>query len=353
MEQKELSAFSVAAVYIGTVVGAGFATGQEILQFFVNFGAYGCLGLALSTFLFFFFGARILVHGRRLRAASHRDIILFASGKRIGTALDVIITFFLFGSFASMIAGTGALGSQLWGLPEAAGGILMAVFTAAVVWRGLEGVVFSIRFVAPILLVSVTVVSLCTITVRPPVISAVIPTAADNPLMSNFLLASILYVSYNTVLSVAVLAPLGAAAISGNVLKKGALLGGIGLGAAAALIFLALCSDYSAFSSPEVPMLTAARRISPLVQAIYALVLTAEIFTTSVGSLFGFSARLKQAGFPEKPVISAACVLAFLASRFGFSGLVAYLYPVVGYVGFLLLLGLLLRGAQVPRRTSM
>ncbi|EGD49885.1 hypothetical protein TheetDRAFT_3307 [Thermoanaerobacter ethanolicus JW 200] len=33
MIRKEISAFKVAATYIGTVVGAGFASGQEILQF--------------------------------------------------------------------------------------------------------------------------------------------------------------------------------------------------------------------------------------------------------------------------------------------------------------------------------
>lgn len=36
MNRKGVSTLKVAATYIGTVVGAGFATGQELLQFFQN-----------------------------------------------------------------------------------------------------------------------------------------------------------------------------------------------------------------------------------------------------------------------------------------------------------------------------
>jgi uncharacterized membrane protein YkvI len=39
MNKKSVSTLKVAATYIGTVVGAGFATGQELLQFFSKFGS--------------------------------------------------------------------------------------------------------------------------------------------------------------------------------------------------------------------------------------------------------------------------------------------------------------------------
>jgi len=41
MENSRVSTFKVAATYIGTVVGAGFASGQEMLQFFAVFGLKG------------------------------------------------------------------------------------------------------------------------------------------------------------------------------------------------------------------------------------------------------------------------------------------------------------------------
>ena len=44
MREKYFTGFSIAAVYIGAVMGAGFATGQELMQYFVRFGWAGLLG---------------------------------------------------------------------------------------------------------------------------------------------------------------------------------------------------------------------------------------------------------------------------------------------------------------------
>jgi len=41
MKKNTMSTFKIAATYIGTIVGAGFATGQETLQFFAPFGITG------------------------------------------------------------------------------------------------------------------------------------------------------------------------------------------------------------------------------------------------------------------------------------------------------------------------
>lgn len=41
MEQSKGSASQLAFVYVGTVVGAGFATGREIVEFFLKFGWFG------------------------------------------------------------------------------------------------------------------------------------------------------------------------------------------------------------------------------------------------------------------------------------------------------------------------
>lgn len=42
----------VVATYIGTVVGAGFATGREIVEFFTVNGFYGTIGICVSGFFY-------------------------------------------------------------------------------------------------------------------------------------------------------------------------------------------------------------------------------------------------------------------------------------------------------------
>ncbi|MCT2534954.1 hypothetical protein NC661_17530 [Aquibacillus koreensis] len=59
MKQKS-NTLKIAAAYIGTIVGAGFATGQEVFQFFTSYGIQGIWGIILSAGLFYFFGYMIL-----------------------------------------------------------------------------------------------------------------------------------------------------------------------------------------------------------------------------------------------------------------------------------------------------
>lgn len=42
MKNKWYAAIQLAAVYVGTVVGAGFATGREIVVFFHNMDLLAC-----------------------------------------------------------------------------------------------------------------------------------------------------------------------------------------------------------------------------------------------------------------------------------------------------------------------
>ena len=48
-------AFKVSAVFIGTIIGAGLASGQEILQFFSFYGINGFYGIILCCVLYMLF----------------------------------------------------------------------------------------------------------------------------------------------------------------------------------------------------------------------------------------------------------------------------------------------------------
>jgi uncharacterized membrane protein YkvI len=149
-------------------------------------------------------------------------------------------------------------------------------------------------------------------------------------------------------MSAAVLAPLGAVAEDRRAVFRGGALGGIGLGAASLMIYLALTVSSAETRGLEVPLLHLAGQIAPLVGAMFSMVLLAEIYTTAVGALYGFSARLtvqfqaeeRRHVTPTRLIVGVS-VLAFLASLFGFSNLVSTLYPLQGYGGIVFLIALL------------
>ncbi|HHX73943.1 MAG TPA: hypothetical protein GX699_03470 [Firmicutes bacterium] len=343
MSKKGVSAFQVAATYIGTVVGAGFATGQEIFQFFSQFGFPGLAGLLFATVLFVGLGYLVLEAGRKLQARSHYEIIRHACGPLLGAALDYIITFFLFGALSVMIAGTGALFSQHLHLPGMLGNTVMAGFTAITVLSGIYGVINSISFVVPFLLAAVFLTGFFAMLQVPPALFATVPGGGAGGLIANWPVAAVLYVSYNILLALAVLGPLGANVREKKTLLSGALWGGLGLGAGAVMIYLALSGNMAELSGVELPMVYIAARISFLCQLLYTLVLAAEVYTTAVGALYGFAARMAGNRSPAVQTATILCttVAAFCASQAGFTNLVGFLYPVIGYSGIVFLLGLL------------
>lgn len=344
MKKESVSTFKVAATYIGTIVGAGFATGQEMLQFFARFGIHGLYGLVLTAVLFIVFGFLIMEIGRMINADSHLDIIRYAGGKFLGTIIDWIITFFLFGALTAMIAGAGALFVEQFNLSSLIGNVVMAIITALTVLTGINGVINSISIVVPFLLVSVLGISIYSIVQTPPDLGQVITGVEGSELVSNWWLAAILYLSYNVVLSISVLGPLGVKAKDKKALSYGAILGGLGLGLGSIMIFLAIFGNVSEVTSLEVPMIYIAGKISPVAQIIYAVILIAEVYTTSVSSLFGFVARLTETNKSKsrtRTIVLVTIILAFIASQFGFSNLVKYMYPLVGYGGIILLICIL------------
>ena len=342
----EISPLKAGAAYIGTVVGAGFATGQEILQFFTNFGAKGMWGIALSTFLFICFGYIIMSVGNSRSARSHLEVIDGTGGHLLTKFMDVLITFFLFGSLTAMIAGTGAIAREQLGVSAVWGSLFMTVLTTATVLYGIDGIINSISAVVPFLLLSIAGISGYCIIKAPP-IYAEAQTAVQSGLISNWLTAAILYTSYNTVISISVLGPLGTKLSGKKAILKSAAIGGLGLGIGSAMIYAALLLNIGEAPRYEIPMLYLAG--TPLIKALYTAVLTAEIYTTAIGSLYGFTARLTSGIISPRrgvPLTLAAAATAFFASFASFSGIVKILYPLIGLGGLLLLASLL--HEQIP-----
>jgi uncharacterized membrane protein YkvI len=341
----------VAATYVGTVVGAGFASGRETLQFFAAYGRWGLAGLALSTAAFIGFGMLVMDLGRRLKAKSHREILDYACGARLGWILDPIITVFLFAALAVMLAGAGAVAEEQLRLPAAFGTWVTLGLTVITILYGMRGVVLANSVVVPLLGLSVLALSLYSLWYHglSPLGRAVeLPALRAGP---NWWLSACLYAGYNLVLSLSVLGPLGAEMNDRKVIVRGALLGGLGLGVLGLCIKMAVLAHLPEIATWQVPMLFLTNFHPPWIQLGYALVLWAEIYTTAIGSAFGFSQRVAAAtGWGHRWVLLWGCLLALAGSSLGFANMVGTVYPLLGYGSLLILL--CLGGSTLWRRPA-
>ena len=59
-----------AMVIIGTVIGAGFASGQEVMRFFTGYGAKGLISIVLSGLLFIWICC-LVFKGTQTRSLRH------------------------------------------------------------------------------------------------------------------------------------------------------------------------------------------------------------------------------------------------------------------------------------------
>lgn len=102
------SSIKLGGAFIGLMAGVGFASGQEVLQFFISYGWPGLAGAVIASLLMSFLVMTLYMIGSRLKTDSHDEAINFICGPWLGKVMDWMITFFLFGSVVVMLAGAGS-----------------------------------------------------------------------------------------------------------------------------------------------------------------------------------------------------------------------------------------------------
>lgn len=344
--------FQIGSAFIGIIVGAGFASGQEILQFFSSFGYIGIAGSIVAAALFAFLGMNLTQLGSRLQTTSHKDVIYHICGRYLGAFVDIIITFFLFGVTVVMFSGAGAIFEEQFGLPAVVGGLFMAVVTVATVTLNVQKVIGLISSVTPFLLIMVVVIAGYSLFhFDPSSLDMETAVAKTSPAASNWIMGALLYVSYNIAAGVAMITVIGGTVKDQKVAGRGGIIGGLGLGLLILLINISMLTQMDKIADVAMPMITLSNAMHPVVGYIMAIVLIGMIYNTAVAMLYAFSARVVK---PEKPSFKVFTILfgaiAFIASFLGFVNLVGTVYPITGYLGFLLIAAIIVSWFMYKRK---
>lgn len=324
----------IAFTYIGTVVGAGFASGQEILHFFTRYGSYGTLGIILSTGLFVWLGARIMRLAHRIGAYSYQEFNAYLFGPALGRLVNVFMPLILLGVTSVMLSGTGAIFREQLGLPYQAGILVTLALTYFVIARGISGILAVNSLVVPLMLLFTVLLALDLLR-DPHAALSPSPPPHDG---GRWSIAPFTYVAFNLAMALSVLVPLGSEMNTARVLTWGGWWGGIGLGIMLLVNHLVMAAEGAGIFQFEIPMARIVRELGQAAQLLFLLVVYGEIFTTLIANIYGLTRQFQQLlRWPEKPLILALLAVSFVISQFGFDTLVAYLYPAFGYVGLALL----------------
>ncbi len=334
--------FQVSALYAGTVIGAGFASGQEIMQFFIIFGKQGLWGVSLATLLFGISGFLVMSLTTAFRCSSYAELLPLLMGRKMARVVDWLGLAMLPGGLAVMLAGSGALLHEQLDLPADVGTLTAALITILVILGGLEGVLLANMILVPLKVLMISLVCLITVVHHggwPEI------TGPGTPLTGaarHWLWSSVLYVSYNMVVPLAVLSSLGRSVDRRPGVVAG-FTGGVALGTTAALVTLAGLFFYPQITSYQVPLLRIAGELGENWRYVLGILIWLAIITTAIADAHGFASRLAPGGGWNYRLAGTVTVLLTLPlAKLDFTRLVQILYPLFGYAGLVIMAGLLL-----------
>ena len=323
---------------IGALIGAGFASGQEMYLFFYRFGIYGILGLLLCSFLIgmVIYKTFLIIHNKSI--SNYQDflnVIFYREKKQpknkylnLSYISNIIVNVFLLITFYIMISGFGAYFEQEFKIHRLIGAIFLAIICFVILLKDIEGVKKVNSIVVPILIGIILIISFMNIkTIDFSRISLI-----HN---YNWIIQSIVYCSYNMILVIPVLVGMKKYVKNKKQIKIISIVSGCIVFLLAISIFLWLTNVNVNFDSLEMPAVYVIDTKFPNFAWIYGIVILLSIFSTaiSIGISFLKNIAKNKKSYPQ--FVAIMCISGVLISNIGFSNLVKMLFPVFGYLGII------------------
>lgn len=334
----------IAFAYVGVLVGAGFASGQEILQYFVAFGYHGIIGAVAAAILFGITGLIALQLGSYYFANEHMEVLDEIAHPWLAKLLDASISFTCLCIGFVMIAGAGSNLEQQFGLPIWIGALIMAVLIIVVGMMDVEKVTNVIGTITPFMIVFIVVAAVYAISQTDfETIHQLDQSARTLETTLPFSwLSSPNYVAMSLMCAVSMAIVMGGALLDLRIARLGGLVGGVIVGVLVVIMTLALYFQVDFVRAADLPMLELVNLINPALGSFMSIVILGMIFNTGVGMYYALTARISRKR-PERfrPTLVILVVVGYGLSFLGFKRLVSILYPLIGYIG-LALIGLFL-----------
>lgn len=159
MKKNQISFMTILAIvgaYAAYGIGSGFATGQEVLQYFASWGVGGCIIAILCSAILLSYTFSSVVRVGETNADIFKkssDGYTYYGGKILGKIIDIFSWVVIFFVLIAMFAGCGATIKQYWGMPVYIGTIIMCVASTIVVMLGLHRIQQALGFLGVVFIV--------------------------------------------------------------------------------------------------------------------------------------------------------------------------------------------------------
>jgi uncharacterized membrane protein YkvI len=326
---------------VGTEIGAGFASGREIWEFFGVYGEASIGMIILAMLLFALSSIVILWVGWRRKANSYLQVLEELMGKRMAAIFDIVIPLYLMTSTVVMFAGSGATFAQ-WDISFMIGVAFLLIAVEIVMFYDIEGLMALNTILVPFLVMTLVIVCLHTVLFMPNHIQPT--TAFDGPAWPS----AVTYASLNVLPIVAVLSTIGSQVKDSREIWIGGIFSTVILTILSIMLILALMRISDQLHFYEIPLFGLVRQFPTAMIMVVSIILWIAIYTTALSNLYGIVYRLTElVRLPVWLISGLLMVLMIPFTQVGFANLVKVVYPVYGVVNLFILAVVILYPLQI------
>ena len=343
-----IKTLTVTFAVVAYLIGSGFATGQELLQYWVSYGVTGIFAIILETALTAFMVVSFMRLGKRQGITNAHNVFVHYCGKHVGA-------FFEFCAFAYLVVqpvvyytAVGATVEENYNILPIVGAAIMGILVILTVILGLSKLLDAIGRVGIVLIIAIMLLSVIYLVRNISTVGAGMAAVKDLDILQPskyWPMSGFLYATFNILGMAAVMPLIGANSKSDRTNWIAGIVGPVIVGITMIVIALAFFADIEAFSEKMVPMVYLASEINPTIGFLYSIVVILAVYTSGTPMFWSFCNRI----FKETDkrfkllVIILGAVSVVIGSSLELDVAINIFYLIIGYAGAVFFIFVLVR----------
>lgn len=324
---------SIVMVIIGALIGAGFASGQEIYTFFYRNGKFGLIGIIISSILVSYIIYKVLIIIKENNIKNYKEFLeetINTDNKIKIEIINRVIEILILITFIIMIAGFGAYFEQEYKINSIVGSTILAGLCFLVFINNVEGFIKISKYIVPILLIFIVLIGILNIK---NIETDFTKNKIENSTIIIGTISAIIYASYNAILLTPVLITLSRKIKEKREIKFIAIITGIIIIMLSIIIYFLLDNIHIEIRNIQMPVVYVITNNFKEFKNIYAFIILISIFTTAISLGISYLENNQKRGKRYTQVALIMCITSVIFSKIGFSNLINLLYPIFGMLG--------------------
>jgi uncharacterized membrane protein YkvI len=332
--------FLPAFTFMAVVIGGGYATGRELVEFFMPAGPVGgLLGMLVTAVVWSVIFALSLEFARVTQSFDYRSFFEQLLG-RGWVLFEITFLALLLIILAVLGAASGEIAADILGAPSWTGTVVFLVFIALLAWLGTKAIeVFFSAWGVLLVVAYVGFMFVCVSAFGESIVANIV--AADGP-GAGWFRGGVTYAGYNIMVMPALLFCARHQIRRREALVAGALAGPIAI-LPGAVFFVAMLAQYPQILNAAIPLQTLLHALDvPWLTVGMQVAIFGTLLQTGIGVLHGFNERLLGARADSGAIsirrvrvttsVALALVAMLLATRIGLIDLIAKGYGFLAWV---------------------